>query len=84
MITIVMDTNIGEIRATYDGRVYIHVGYHGQPAQEVINVFNYQSDTPEIANTPDAVEEKLRWWLHKRFPELIIDETSRTWRSEDE
>lgn len=84
MITIVMDTNIGEIRATYDGRVYIHVGYSGQSAQEVINVFNYQTDTPEIANKPEAVEEKLRWWLNERFPELVINETSRTWQSDNE
>jgi len=79
-----MSTNEGEITATYDGRVYIHVSFNGQPPQEVINVFDYLTDAPEIAPKTEAVEEKLRWWLGVRFPELVIYDTTRTWKNENE
>ncbi len=79
MITIVMDTDMGELTAIYRGREYIELYLDGEQFQDIINVFDYREGNPRIENTPEAVEETLKKWLLENYPDLVIHDISRTW-----
>ena len=84
MITIVMDTDMGELTATYRGREYIELYLDGKQFQDIINVFDYREGSPRIADTPEAVEHTLTAWLTANYPELSIQTITRKWRSDNE
>jgi hypothetical protein len=51
MIIVGLETDIGYIHATYRGREYIDIGVNGHPPQDIINVFDYGTNSPRIKNT---------------------------------
>ena len=84
MITVVVDTESGEVSGTYGGGEYVDVSFNGQSPMEVINVFDYAKGRPVIRYTPTAVEETLKEWLVENYPEIVIDDTSHRWNSDNE
>ena len=84
MITVIVETESGEVSGTYGGGEYIDISFNGQPPMEVINVFDYANSRPEIRYTPTAVEEAMKEWLLENYPEIVINQTSQPSRSDDE
>jgi|APCry1669191812_1035378.scaffolds.fasta_scaffold233831_1 hypothetical protein len=79
-----MDTDMGELTATYRGREYIELYLDGKQFQDIINVFDYREGSPRIEDTPEAVEFTLTTWLTENYPELTVHSISRMWRSGNE
>ena len=84
MITVILETDIGEVSGTYGGGAYIDVSFNGQPPMEVINVYDYAKGRPVIRYTPTAVEETLKEWLSEDYPEIVVDDSSHRWRDANE
>jgi|GEM_PF-3179356 len=84
MITVILETDIGEVSGTYGGDVYIDVSFNGQPPMEVINVYDYAKGKPVIRYTPTAVEETLKEWLSEDYPEIVVDDSSHRCRNANE
>ena len=84
MLTIVMDTSEGELKATYRGREYIELYLNGEQFQDIINVFDYREGSPRIENTPEAVRHTLTKWLSDNYPDISVNEITRIWESENE
>ena len=58
------ESNLGRIRAVWEGGPYIHLYPEGSddPTQ-IVNVWDYQNDKPTIERTAKAVAERVREWL---------------------
>lgn len=58
------ETNIGAIRAEWNGREYIHLYPNGSDtASNIINVWDYANDKPTINTSAKAMAAHTREWL---------------------
>lgn len=58
------DTNIGAIRAVWNGREHIQLFPHGSDtATSTINVWDYANDKPTVAQNARAMAAYVREWL---------------------
>ena len=84
VITILMNTSIGELKAEYRGREYIELYLDGEQYEDIINVFDYAAGSPRIENTPDDVEKTLKEWFAENHPEIDICDITISWRRDNE
>jgi hypothetical protein len=59
------------IRADYEGGPYIELSFNTYAYRpvEVINVWDYETGKPQIANTEEAVKAQVREWINTQNEE---------------
>ena len=79
---VLFETNFGPIRAVWHGGQYIEL-FTGDDdsAKDVINVWDYQTNSPRIATNAEAMAKCVREWLWEmergiNFETMRLSETT--------